>query len=161
MAGLNITNSIDISVLDSRIFGDTCEGEFIVDLSPSVFIGSRAADVLGARVKITNPYGVVIKPYLAGYDIPAPITAAYTLDIPTQAGKQQYGTYIIEVQLTDSEGHVYTLSKTINVCSYTNDSHPCDDRLRVIASCKNGTVTVAVAEPPLFKGLYSESRTIE
>lgn len=161
MAGTRITGSPNITILDERIIADTCAGEFIVDASPSVFINDGADNVLGAKVKITNPYGVVIKPYNAGYDIPAPLTAAYSLDIPTQAGKQQYGTYTIALQLTDEDGTTYEVIKTVNVCSYTNDSHPCDDRLRVIASCKNGTVTVAVAEPPLFKGLYAESRTIE
>lgn len=161
MAGTKTPNSTNVAVWDSRIYADTCEGEFIVDATPSVFIGGGASNVLGGRVKITNPYGVVIKPYNTGYDIPAPLTAAYTLDIPTQAGKQQYGTYTIALQLTDEDGTTYEVIKTVNVCSYTNDSHPCDDRLRVIASCKNGTVTVAVAEPPTFKGLYAESRTIE
>lgn len=161
MAGTKTPNSPNVAVLDSRIFADTCAGDFIVDASVSTFIGSGASNVLGARVKITNPYGVVIKPYLAGYDIPAPLTAAYEHAIPTQAGKQQYGTYTIALQLVDEDGTTYEVIKTVNVCSYTNDSHPCDDRLRIIASCKNGTVTVAVAEPPLFKGLYAESTDIE
>lgn len=156
-----ITDSTNISVLDSRIIGSLCDGQFIIDLLPSVFIGSGASNVLGAKVKITNPYGVVIKPYGSGYDIAPPLTDAYTQNIPTQAGKPQYGIYTIAVQLTDEGGKTYEIIKTINVCTYTSDSHPCDERLRVIASCKNGTVTVAVAEPPVFKGQYAESRTIE
>lgn len=160
MAGLIITTSTNISVLNDRIIGDLCAGEFIIDLSPSVFIGSGASNVLGAKVKITNPYGVVIKPYGAGYDIAPPLTAAYTQAIPTQAAKPQYGIYEVAVQLTDEGGATYEIVKKINVCTYTVDSHPCDERLRIIASCKNGTVTVAVSEPPTFKGQYAEDRTI-
>ncbi len=160
MAGKIITDSTNISLLDDRIIGDLCEGEFIIDLSPSIFIGGGASNVLGARVKIINPYGVVIKPYGSGYDIAPPMTAAYTQDIPTQAAKPQYGIYEVAVQLTDAGGATYEVTKKINVCTYTSDSHPCDERLRVIPSCKNGTVTVAVSEPPTFKGLYAEDRTI-
>lgn len=160
MAGTRITGSPNITVLDSRIFASTCDGTFIIDASPSVFIGSGASNVLGVKVKLTNPYGVVIKNYTASYDIAPPITGSYTQNIPTQATKIQYGIYTIALQLTDAGGATYEVVKTINVCTYSNDSHPCDDRLRVIASCKNGTVTVAVAEPPTFKGLYAESRDV-
>lgn len=160
MAGKQITDSTNIAVLDSRIIGDLCAGDLIVDASPSVFIGGGASSVLGAKVKITNPYGVIIKPYGSGYDIAAPLTAAYSQDIPTQAGKPQYGIYEVGLQLFDTGGRVYEIVKKINLCSYSKDSHPCDERLRVVSSCKNGTVTVSVAEPPVFKGVYSEDKSI-
>lgn len=161
MAGLKTPNSTNIAVLDSRVIGDTCIGKFIVDATPSTFIGSGASNVLGAKVKIVNPYGVTIKAYTSDYDIDAPLTDGFEYDIPTQAGTQQYGTYIISLKVVDADDTEYEITKSINVCSYTSDSNPCDDRLRVIASCKNGTVTVAVAEPPTFKGRYAESRTQE
>lgn len=161
MAGKTISTSPNIAVLDSRIFGDTCEGIFTVDATPSVFIGGGASSVLGAKVKITNPYDVVIKDYLAGYDIAAPLTAAYEHDIPTQAGKIQYGIYTIALQITDADGATYEIIKKINVCTYTDASHPCDERLRVVADCKNGRVTVTLTEPPVFRGIYSQSQTVE
>lgn len=159
MAGLQISGSTNVAVLDSRVIGDLCAGQFIVDASPSVFIGGGASSVLGIKVKITNPYGAVIKPYTSNYDIEPPLTTAYSQDIPTQAGKPQYGTYTVALQLTDSDEKTYEVVKTINLCSYTSDSNPCDDRLKVTADCKNGKLNVAVAEPPTFKGKWAESKT--
>lgn len=155
-----ITTSSNLTLLESRIFANVCIGQFTIDLSPSVFLGSGASSVLGARVQITNPYGVVIKAYGSGaYDIVPPMTAAYEIDIPTQASKIQYGVYTIAVKLVDAGGTEYVVTKTVNVCTYTSDSHPCDERLRVVADCKNGKLSVALAEPPVFKGKFADSMT--
>lgn len=159
MPGTTITGSPNISLFDSKIVGDVCNAQFIIDASPSVFIGSGASNVLGVRVKITNPYGVVIKDYSPSYDIPAPLTATYTRAIPTQATKVQYGNYEITLQLTDSNSDVYYVTKTINVCTYNEATNPCDDRVRLIANCKNGRLTVSLSEPPVFKGFYALSRS--
>lgn len=159
MAGTKVTDSPNIAVFDARIISDLCGGEFIVDTSPSTFIGSGASNVLGVKVKITNPYDVVIKPYTSSYDIAAPLTGVYTMDIPTQAGKPQYGTYQIELQITDANGDTHTVTKPVNVCTYNTDSHPCDERVRIIGDCRNGRVDVSIAEPPVFKGKYADSRT--
>lgn len=160
MAGLSISDSTNLTLLDSRIFVNVCIGQFTIDLSPSVFIGSGASNVLGAKVQITNPYGAIIKPYTGAYDMTPPsVTAPYEFDIPTQAGKLQFGVYTIAVKLTDSDNTEYTITKQVNVCSYTSDSHACDNRLRVEADCANGRVNVAVGEPPTFKSIYAESKT--
>lgn len=163
MPGTIVTSSPNVSLWNSKIVGDLCLNKFYIDSTTSVWIGSGASNVLGARIKITNPYGVIIKPYGSSYDIAPSLSggmdAVVPFNIPTQAGKPQYGVYTIELQLTDADGTLYTVSKTINVCTYNKDQNPCDDRLQLIASCKNGTLTIALSEPPLFKGFYSESRT--
>lgn len=157
MAGTRITGSSNISLLDSRIFASVCDGKFIIDGTTSVFLGSGADNVLGIKVQITNPYGVIIRPYGAGYDIAPPITGTFEYDMPTQAGKIQYGIYKIELQLTDADSTTYVVSKNVNVCTYTSDNNPCDERVRMLSDCKNGTVTFQLSEPPTFKGKFAES----
>lgn len=167
MPGTAITGSPNITLLDSAIDANLCLGNFYVSLSPSVFINDAsdsppffgANNVLGAKIKIINPYGVEIKSYGSSYDIVPPMTGIYQLAIPTQAGTIQYGTYTIAAKLTDSDSRTYEVVKTVNVCTYNKDQNPCDDRLRLVASCKNGRLTVLLSEPPLFKGFYSQSRT--
>lgn len=167
MPGTAITGSPNISLLDSLIDANLCLGNFYVSLSPSVFINDAsdsppffgANNVLGAKIRVLNPYGVEIKSYGASYDIVPPMTSIYTLAIPTQAGTLQYGIYTISVQLTDSNSTTYEVTKSVNVCTYDKNQNPCDDRLRLVASCKNGKLTVLLSEPPLFKGVYSQSRT--
>lgn len=158
MAGLKITGSSNITLLDSRVFSNVCDGKFIIDASPSAFSGSGADNVLGIRVQITNPYGVIIRPYGGSYDIAPPITGTFEFDMPTQAGKIQYGVYKVALQLTDDDNAVYVIEKAVNVCSYTSDSNPCDERVRMLSDCKNGTVTFQLSEPPTFKGKYAESK---
>jgi len=161
MPATPISTSSNISILDSRLISDICLGKFFIDLSPSVWIGSGASNVQGAKIKITNPYGVVIKSYGSSFDVVPPMTGVFEMNIPTQAGTVQYGTYTIDVQLTDgdSPGTDYVVSKTVNVCTYNKDQNPCDDRVTLVASCKNGTLTILLSEPPVFKGFYSQSRT--
>lgn len=169
MPGTVITNSPNLTLLNSKIVADICEGIFLIDVTPSAWITDTslspyfngAANVQGAKIQITNPYGVIIKSYGSGFDIAPPMTGIYEYNIPTQAGKVQYGTYTIDIELTDSDspGTKYYVSKTVNVCTYNKDQNPCDDRLSLVASCKNGTLGVYLSEPPLFKGFYSESRT--
>lgn len=159
MPGTTISGSPNISLLDSKIVADVCAGNFVIDATPSIFIGSGASNVLGVKVKIVNPYGVIIKDYTASYDIAPPISGSYTRTIPTQAGKIQYGTYTVYVQLTDAGGTTYEVVKSVNVCTYDEVTNPCDIRLQLTADCKNGRLTVALSEPPVFKGFYAESRT--
>lgn len=167
MAGTIITGSPNITLLNSKIIADLCLGKFYIDTSPSVWITDSstspayngADNVQGAKIQIENPYGVIIKSYGSSFDITPPMTSIYEANIPTQAGTLQYGTYTISVQLTDEDGTLYVVSKTINVCSYDTNQNPCDDRLRLVASCKNGTLGVYLAQPPLFKGYYAQSTT--
>jgi hypothetical protein len=168
MPGTTVTGSPNLTLLDSRIDANLCAGKFYVSLAPSVFINDEtdsppfygANNVLGAKIKITNPYGVVIKSYgLTEYDIEPPMTEVFEYDLPTQAGTVQYGTYTIDVELTDSDGTKHYVSKSVNVSTYNKNQNPCDDRLKLVSSCKNGTLTILLAEPPLFKGSYSQSKT--
>lgn len=167
MPGTVITGSPNITLLDSAIDANLCLGNLYVSLSPSVFINDAADsppffganNVLGAKIKILNPYNVEIKSYGSSYDIVPPMTGIYQLPIPTQAGTMQYGVYTVSVQLTDSDSTTYEVTKTVHICSYDKNQNPCDDRLRLVASCKNGKLTILLSEPPLFKGVYSQSRT--
>lgn len=167
MSGTVITGSPNITILDSKVVGDVCSGKFYIDLSPSVWITNPslspayngAANVQGAAIEIINPYGVTIKAYGSTFNIAPPMTSIYQYAIPVQAGTVQYGTYTINVRLTDEDGTLYYVSKIINVCTYNKDQNPCDDRLRLVASCRNGTLGVYVSEPPLFKGFYATSKT--
>lgn len=161
MPGTVIITSPNISYLASKTIANVCAGQFIIDASPSTFIGAGAANVLGIKVQITNPYGVVIKSYGSTYNIVPPNTGNFSYNIPTQAGKYQFGIYNISLELTDADNAKYYSTQTVNVCSYTKDNYPCDERLQLIASCKNGTLTILVAEPPVFKGQYAQSKTQE
>src|SRR3990167_4471972 len=128
MPGTTITNSVNITLLDSKVVGDVCAGVFYIDLSPSVWITDNsqspvyngALNVQGAQVEIINSYSVTIKSYGSSFDILPPMTSIYEQNIPTQAGTIQYGTYTVNVKLTDegSPGNTYIVSKTINVCTY-------------------------------------------
>lgn len=114
-----ITGSPNIYSLDSKIIADLCAGNFIVDITPSAFIGDGAANVLGVRVKIVNPQGITVKEYSeSDYDIATanPFIGTYSFPVPTQAGNYQYGRYIISVQLTDAGGAVYETSKSVTIC---------------------------------------------
>lgn len=159
MPGTAITTSTNISVLDSKIVADVCAGNFVIDATPSIFFGSGASNVLGVKVKIVNPYGVTIKDYSGSYDITAPLSGNYTRVIPTQAGKVQYGNYAVTLELTDANSTKYYITKTVNVCTYNDDTNPCDNRVRLSADCKAGRFNISLSEPPVFKGLYSQSRT--
>lgn len=169
MPGTAITGSPNLTFFDTKIVADLCAGKFYIDVTPSVWITdpsqspayNGALNVQGAKIQITNPYGVIIRAYGSSFAIAPPMTSIFEYAIPTQAGTPQYGTYTIDVKLTDegSPGTETIVSKTINVCTYNKDQNPCDDRLRLVASCRNGTLGVYVSEPPLFKGFYSSSKT--
>src|SRR6185503_14988704 len=118
MPATNITNSANIASLDSKIVVDECAGNFYTDITPSIWIGTGYNNVLGASVQIVNPYGVIIKNYpTSGYDIYPPMSSVVTVAIPTQAGNYQYGQYSVNVQLTDANGNVYTVSKQLTICA--------------------------------------------
>lgn len=159
---LNITTSPNIASLDFAEMSNLCTGIFSVDLSPSIWIGSGASNVLGANVKITNPYGVVIKEFTtSGYDIYPPMTETMYRNVPTQAGNYQYGTYIFEVQLIDADGTIYTLSKPVNITA----PNPLNKNVKfgslsaiLDGNCVAGKVTVIADTPPTYKGTTSDSQ---
>ena len=115
-----ITGSPNITLLSSKIIADLCAGYFYIDLTPSVFLPGGAGTsggVQGANVRVTNPLGVVIKQYsTSGFDIYPPMTSVVSVSIPTTAGNYLYGTYTIDVKLTDEDGTEYTVTKSVNIC---------------------------------------------
>ncbi len=169
MAQTTVTNSPDISVLDIKLTADLCGGNFLVNLSPSIFIGNGAQNVLGAKVKITNPFDVDIKQYAAAFDLnkvsPIPLSilnSAFQFPIPKVNNNYQYGLYVVTLELTDSLSIKHTVSHNLGIC----EPNPKDKTKRkgtinaqMIANCVNGSLTVLIDEPPVYKGKAFESKT--
>lgn len=159
-----ITTSPNIATLDFRLYADQCNGNFLIDLSPSVWIASGEENVLGAKVKLTNPYGVVVRDYPDNYDVTPAFSggmdAVTSISIPTQAGTYQYGKYTISVQLTDADGTIYEVTKVISICAPTTaDKGKKYGNLgaKLTGVCNQGKVYVLVDEVPTYKGLIAES----
>jgi hypothetical protein len=159
-----ITTSPNIATLDFRLYADQCNGNFLIDLSPSVWIASGEDNVLGAKVKLTNPYGVVVRDYPDNYDVTPAFSggmdAVTSISIPTQAGTYQYGKYTISVQLTDADGTIYEVTKVISICApNTADKGKKYGNLgaKLTGVCNQGKVYVLVDEVPTYKGLIAES----
>ncbi len=154
-----ITGSPNITSLDSKIVADLCAGYFYVDVTPSVFTAEgilTSGGVQGASVKITNPLGIVIKQYAtSGFDIYPPMTSIVSVLIPTVAGVYQYGTYTIDVTLTDEDGTQYTISKSVNICppdpNNKNRNYGCMN-IAINGNCKTGYVVFLLDNPPNYKG---------
>lgn len=160
----NVTGSPNIATLDSKIIFDLCAGQSYIDISPSVWIGTGYDNVLGAKVQITNPLGVVIKPFPSGYDVtPATsggVEAIISFPIPTQAGNYQYGKYSVSVQLVDADGTIYTDTKTVSICA--PDANNKTRKYGTLSAkingiCSEGKVYILVSEPPTYKGVIAES----
>lgn len=155
--------SLNIAILDSKVLSDLCAGVFYIDISPSVWIGNGKANVLGASVKVTNPYGVIIKNYsTSGFDIYPPLMAnVVPVSIPTQANNYQYGNYEVTVQLTDANGTIYTVIKTVSICP----PNPLNKTVKygtlsatLDGNCVKGKVAVQADTPPTYKGQISDSQ---
>lgn len=164
MPGTPINNSANISLLDSKIVADLCAGVFYVDITPSIWIGSGEENVTGAKVQITNPFGVVIKPYGSSYEIAPSLSggmdAAISFNVPTIAGNYQYGNYKVDVQLTDGS-NAWVVSKTVSICepdknNKTRSYGSLSAQLNGI--CKDGKVYVIVDTVPNYKGAVVESQ---
>lgn len=162
MSATVITNSPNIASLDSLVNVDLCAGIFHVSIIPSVWIGSGASNVMGASVKITNPYNVVIKNYpTSGYDIYPPMTSIVDVNVPTQANNFQYGSYTITVQLTDANGTLYTVTKTVNICApdvnnKTRNYGSLSAQLNGV--CTDGKVYVIADGVPNYNGVISDTQ---
>lgn len=168
MPSQSISGSPDIVTLDSKIVADLCAGKFYVDLTPSVYIGSGADNVQGAKVRITNPYGIVIKDYADDFEIyPALSGGMNTVipyNIPTQAGSYQYGAYTVDVKLTDSEGNEYTVTKTVNICEpdMKNKQRNYGSLSATMNGvCSKGKLYIVVDSIPNYKGKTVESKSAE
>lgn len=159
---LIITDSPDITLLDSRLIADLCAGKFYVDLSPSVWIGGQDAYTGGASVKIVNPLGVTIHDYTtSGYDIEPPMTDVFEYPIPLVAGNYLYGTYVISVRLTDSDGNEYVVTKNVNIC-VPDSKNPTKKvgclNAKMEGNCTTGVFLVILNTPPNYKGKTVESQ---
>lgn len=160
-----ITTSPNIASLDSLINFSLCSGNITVDVTPSVFIGGNSINILGVSVKIINPAGIIIHNYpTSGYDInnndSPPLTSSFTYPIPTQAGNFQYGTYTIDVMITDADGTDYVVSKVVKICvpdvnHKTRNYGSLSAKLSGI--CKEEKVYVEVDTPPNYNGAQFES----
>jgi hypothetical protein len=165
MSRLVINNSPNIAVLESKIVSDLCLGKFFVDLTPTLYKSLTAnQDVLGAKVKITNPYGFPVKDYGIGYDILPPMDSIFSFDIPTQSNNFQWGTFIVSIEITDANGDKYEITENTTICQ----PNPKDKRVRygnlygkIKGLCKVGKVLIQVDEPPTYQGVAAESKTQE
>lgn len=157
-----ISDSVNIAILDSLVIADLCGGKFYVDLTPSTWIGTGYNNVVGASVKIVNPYGVTIKNYpTSGYDINPPMTEVKDVNVPTQANNYQYGAYQVTVQLTDADGTLYTVTKTVNICapdSKNKNRNYGSLSATLDGDCVTGKVSVIADTVPNYKGTASESQ---
>lgn len=160
-----ISGSSNITLLDSKIDADLCAGNFIVDLTPSVWLGSGATFVLGAKLQITNPAGVIVKPY-GVYDISPAFSggmdATTVYPIPTSAGNYQYGKYTLDVTLFDEDGTAYVISKSVTICE--PDSKNKTRKFGTLgatmkAVCKDGKLYITLDTPPAYRGKVVESST--
>lgn len=162
-----ITGSLNITSLDSKIVADLCSGYFYIDVTPSVFLPggtSTSGGVQGASVRITNPLGVVIRQYsTSGFDIYPPMTSVVEFAIPTTAGNYQYGTYIIDVKLTDEDGTEYTVTKSVNLCppdpNNKNKKFGCLN-VAIRGNCKDGKVVILADQPPNYKSTMFTSQVL-
>lgn len=163
---MQITSSPNIATLDSLIIADLCEGNFLIDLTPSVWIGTGYNNVLGSKIQVTNPYGVVVRAYPDTYDAAPAFSGGMdivtSIPVPLQANNYQYGKYTIAVQLTDADGTNYTVTKTISICApNTLDSTKKYGSVsaKLTGVCNAGKVYVLVDNVPTYKGIVVESTT--
>lgn len=162
MPALQITNSLNIASLDSKILANLCTGIFSVDLSPSIWVGTGYNNVRGASVKIVNPYGVSIKDYpTSGYDIYSPMSSNVNVSVPTQASNYQYGTYIVTIKITDANGAIYTVEKQVSICApdVLNKTRNYGSlSAQVNGVCKDGKVYIIADNVPVYKGTISDTQ---
>ena len=158
-----INNSANISSLDSKIVADLCAGNFYVDVSPSVWIGTGYNNVQGASTQITNPVGIIFKNYpTSGFDILPPMTSVVSTPIPTIAGNYQYGTYTVAVRLTDSNGNYWVITKNVNICPPDSNNKTKSEgclNASIKGNCQSGKVIIILNQPPTYKGTISTSQT--
>lgn len=163
MPGTSTTGSTNIALLDSKIIASLCNGAFHIDVSPSIFIASGASNVLGANVQIINPFGIIVKPYGANYEIAPPMTGVIDFDIPTQAGNFQYGKYTVDVKLFDADGTSWVITKPVQVCvpDKKNKTRNYGSLSAILnGSCVDGKLYVIVDGIPNYNGVIVESQVL-
>lgn len=167
MPGTPATGSTEIAIVDSKIVADLCAGNFYIDATPTVYIGSGKDSVLGANVEILNPYGIVVKPYGANYEIAPALSggmdAVISYPIPTQAGNFQYGQYTINVQMYDSTGNSWIVTKTVTICVPDKNNKTRNYgslSAKLDGNCVNGKLYVIVDGVPTYNGFVAESQVL-
>jgi hypothetical protein len=160
-----INTSPDIAALDLLVYANTCAGLFFIDISPSVYIGDGDLYVLGANFQITNPQGVVVKPFGSSYEISPALSggmnAVINFPVPTIAGGFQLGTYIVDVELFDQNGTKYTNSKQLNLCAPDQTKPNLKYgtlSAKLSGNCQDGKMSVIVDGVPNYKGVIVESQ---
>lgn len=168
MPSVSTTGSPDIATLDSKVVADLCAGKFYVDVSPSQYIGSGADNVQGANVQIKNPWGTIVKPYGEDFEINPALSGGMdtiiAYNIPTQAGVFQFGTYEVSVELTDSEGNSWTVTKPVKVCEPDRKNKQRNYgtlSATMNGSCKQGKLFILVDRVPTYGGKIVSSQTQE
>lgn len=164
---MQINDSPNISILDSRVTIDTKNGNFVVGLQPSVFIGSGASNVQGASIRIKSPYGgILIKDYpSSGFDITPPnmATGVVTVPIPKSVNTYRYGIYDVSVLLTDTNGKTYeTPYKSVKVCppdSKDKQKKYGSLSARLDAACKDGRLYVIADGIPSYNAALPYQET--
>lgn len=158
MPGVVITDSPNITLLQSTIVANLCSGYFEVSVAGSVFLpggNGTSGGVQGASVQITNPVGVIFKQYTtSGFDIYPPMTEVCSVAIPLIAANYQYGTYTVAVRLTDEDGTTYTVSKSVNICPPDPNNKTKKEgclNATIKGNCQDGKVVILLAQPPNYK----------
>lgn len=167
MPGTSTTGSTNIALLDSKIVADLCAGKFYIDVTPSIYIADGAENVLGANVQITNPAGIVVKPYGANYEIAPALSGGMdgiiSFNVPTIAGNYQYGKYKIDVQLFDGSSS-WVVTKYVTLCE--PDKNKKNRNYRTLSatmkgSCKDGKLYVMMNTPANYNGKMVESQEVD
>lgn len=165
MPGTPTTGSTNIALLDLSLTADLCAGKFYLSIVPSIWIGDGKENVLGANFSITNPYGVIVKPYGDNYEIAPDLSggmdAVISFNVPTQASNYQYGKYTVSVKLYDSDGSSWVNTKTVSVCEPDkNNKTRSYGSLSALmkGSCKDGKVYIITDNVPNYNGKQVESQ---
>lgn len=168
MPGVTPNGSTNLAFVDSKAVANLCDGNFYVDVTPSTYLASGLEDnVIGARVRIINPYSVVIKDYADTPEISPGLSGGMSgivsFPIPTQAGAYQTGQYTILVEMEDQDGTKWTVTKTIRICSpdKSNTSRKYGTLSAMMkANCKTGKLFIVVDNVPTYNGFVSTSKTL-
>lgn len=167
MPGVSTTGSTNIAVLDSKIVASLCDGKIYVDVTPSIYIGAGAENVLGANVEILNPYGLAVKPYGDNYeiapDLSGAMSAVVSFNIPTTAGNYQYGKYTVNVKLFDADGSSWVVTKYVTLCTPDKNNKTRNYgslSAQLNGSCTLGKLFIIVDGVPTYNGVISESQVL-
>jgi hypothetical protein len=167
MPGTAATGSTEVALVDSRVIASLCDGKIYVDATPTVYIANGDELVLGANVEIVNPYGIIVKPYGTNYEIAPALSggmdAVISFNIPTQAGNYQYGTYTVNLQMYDSTGASWIVSKPVKLCEPDRNNKTRNYgslSAQINGNCVAGKVYILIDNVPTYNGALMESQVL-